>query len=263
MRNARALLLTIFVLIALVIFLLFALLRRHHTIAAVVSSQGFVGGMAEPGDTLVFTTLYHGDPGYTVRFSLKPYPCGVQDIPVTASSPGKCTVDSRNTDTPVYFFYSIISNTSQPGKLPPPSGEKPYSVVPCKLCSPIMYTGNDDARQMLLTSKTPSTHATATISCSDNATVTTADVSQNGAATLGWIAGSSWGVSGFKPDAANPTMTPPCSNGDNFSSSGTYAQCQITPNTTGKYTYSVHLDGCAKDGIGVGQLTIETASPSQ
>lgn len=252
MRNARALLLAICVLIALVIFLLFALLRQqHHTIATVVSSQGLVGGMAAPGDTLVFTTLYPGDPGYTVHFNFKPYPCGndAQDIPVTASNPGTCTVVSQKPDTPVYFFYSIKLNTSQPVKPDVRPKQYPYSVVPCKLCSTIMNSDNENASQLL--AKTSSSHPTATISCNGGtATVTPADVSQNGSATLGWIAASSWRAYAFLPSAI-----PACSNSNDFSSSGTYAQCQINPNATGKYTYSVHLDGCATDGTD-GQLNI-------
>jgi hypothetical protein len=276
MRGHRALLIALFILVVVVVLLLFALFKRHDKLITVVSSQGLVGGYALAGDTLIFTTLYPHDPGYVVHFLSKPYPCGkdpkghdIQTITVTADKPGSCKVTppegQQNSNIP--FFYEIeLDASSFAGQVAAQTSESteqfgqnehPYNAIPCRLCA-VMGLGNTDESDSdtLKNLGTGSNHVTKLITCGDDDTAVVGDavVVLGNAAALSWLGSPSWSTSGFTPVPASTNLA--CSNGSTFSSSGNQTQCQVA--TAGVYTYSVHLDTCAKDGTG--NLTINPST---
>jgi hypothetical protein len=276
MLKCRALFIEVLVLAALVLFLLFFLFGRHHTVTTVVSGGELSGGYAETGDRIAFRTLYRGDPGYTVNFSA-PYPCqdsDGKDITTLSVSGGKttyCTVTapSGQEGSGVVFSYTItqgagaVVEPSQNHKGRGKEGEFNDSANPCKLCSPVVGGGDGDggdamAGAVKAKKMSSSNNVTATITCSNGtsgpAVVTPATVTLGNNAELNWLAGGNWTAYSFVP--VPPSSNTACSDGNSFSSTGDYSYCKVKD--PGTYTYSVHLDGCAKDGTN-GSLTILAA----
>lgn len=277
MRENRVLQVEVGVLIALVLFLLFLLFGRHHTVTTVVSGGELSGGYAQTGDRIAFRTLYPGDPGYTVNFHF-PYPCqdsDGKDITTLSVSGGKstyCTVTaaSGQQGSGVVFSYTItqgagaVVEPSQNHKGNPGHGKEGEiydSANPCKLCSPVVGGGDGDGAMggdVKAKEMSSSNNVTATITCSNGtsgpAVVTPATVALGNKAELNWLAGGNWTASNFVP--VPPSSGTACSDGNSFSSTGDYSYCKVKD--PGTYTYSVHLDGCAKDGNN-GSLTIQAA----
>jgi hypothetical protein len=262
MRNGRALLLAICVLIALVIFLLFALFRRHNTITTVVSSNGFVGGSAKAGDTLVFRTYQGGDLGYTVSFTgSSPCKDGSKSLKVTPGQESSCLIQSSEGQQ-VSYFYQIIRNVSQ-------HDAQPYTVIPCRLC--YLNTGSvagDADGNKIKTSTPPSDNVSVQIGCKvDNnapgVDPQSASVLKDSVATIGWL----WIDSDWKVVFTNGT---PCAdNTTKFSSDGLNgpSQCSIDPNasTSKTYSYDWSLTSCnGKPASGTnGNVVLVAPPPAQ
>lgn len=263
MRNSRVLLLVIFALIALVIFLLFALIRRHATITTVVSSGGLVGGSAKPGDTLVFRTYQGGDPGYTVKFtSASPCVDGSATLKVTPGQESSCLIKSSEGQQ-ISYFYQIIRNISQ-------DNVHPNTVIPCKLC--YLNTGSvpgDAEGRQIPTPTPPSDNVAVQIGCNvDNKAPglnpQSASVLQDSVATIGWLqVDSDWTV-------VFTNGTPCTGNTTKFSSLGGStgpSQCTIDPKapTSTKYSYDWSLTSCnGKPASGTnGTVLLVPAQPNK
>jgi hypothetical protein len=263
MRNARALLLAIFVLIALVIFLLFAVLRRHNTITTVVSSGGFVGGSARAGDILEFRTYQGGDLGYTVLFTgASPCKDGSKDLKVTPEQAGSCSIISSE-GRQVSYLYKVVRNVSH-------GGPHTHTVIPCKLC--YLNTGSvpgDGRGKQILTPNTPSDNVTVGLGCTVNngnpgVDTDPANVIKDAVATIAWLKNDSEWTVVFN------NGTPCADNTTQFSSLGGStgpSQCSIDPNAATNasgYSYDWSLTSCnGKAASGSGTVVIKTPPPAQ
>jgi hypothetical protein len=275
MLKCRILFIEVLVLAALVLYLLFLLFGRHHTVIAVLS-DGLYGGYAETGDRIAFRTLYPGNQGYTVNFQ-SPYPCqdasgkNVTSLIVKGGATTFCTVTaSSGPSSGVVFSYTVTQGTG--GSVVDPTKTRKGSsgdgkegiindgVTPCKFCSPVI--GGEDGNGGEAVGAEAKVRALSTgyvrrkITCSNGKAVVD-DVPLPGdpplvpGINLDWWANYGW-------TASLPPTSTACSNGTSFSSTGTYSYC--TAKDPGTYTYSITLDNC---NSGTGNLTISAAPQEQ
>lgn len=264
MLKCRVLFIEVLVLAALVLYLLFTLYGHHDTITTVVSSSGLIGEYAQPGDTLVFTTLLPGDPGYTVKFT-NHLPCGDKypTLPVTPQKHGSCTVLPYTGQPGSYvpFYYQIIRNVSEQkeaeGEGPP--GEHPFGAIPCKVCNSYTNTGSvaGQGETEQLHSNAPSDNVTGQIYCSGTARVdpNPAIIIHDSVATMTWLGqdNPNWTVS---------FSTTPCKNYSQLSSDG-HSQCSIDPAASlPSYTYNWTSGTVGAPGYCNGTSTLNLVAPA-
>jgi hypothetical protein len=235
MRNRRALLIALCVLIAVVAILLFVLLKpkKGIDVVTVVAADGDSGILAHPGDTVVWTTLYATDPGYTVHIDkTRPSPCtnGNYDFPVSSGNDGRCTVSSSIGGAKVVpIYYTITPGVSAADKQI--SKARMFEVRGCPACPVMIGSLGDDkgAREKFLTGA--GFPSAAHISCVSK-TVTPLTVAPGKQIT--WIEddGEDWTVT---------IMTPlPCDKSTYTSKSGdsNSSVCTVSTSASGPYSYT-------------------------
>jgi hypothetical protein len=254
MRNCRALLTALFVLIAVVAFLLFVLLKpkKGIEVVAVVAADGESGVLARPGDTVVWTNLYPTDPGYTVHIDKrKPSPCtsGNFDFPVSSKADGRCTVSSSiggSMVVPIYYTVApgVSASVAQASKV------KPFEVKGCPACPVMMgsIVGEEEARRKFLIGVAGFPTA-AHISCvSKDVTPLSVDHGK----PITWIEddGQDWTV------AINAPL--PCDKSTYTSSAGdsNSSVCTVSANASGKYDYKATTTCNGSSTTYTGLLTV-------
>ena len=256
MRENRFLITVIFVLIAVVVLLLFALLTRHNHITAVVDPNGHVRQYAKPGDILEWKTYNSVGPNYTVSFPNNNGPCGpMRPLQVTGTQSQTCTVVTPPGDA--VYSYNIDppspSNGNQPVHIP-------FNVKPCQGCGTINVPGSSSDSATGSTAKTITpmkgdSTTPAEISCpipTDPASFSVNTLPPGG--TI-W-----WENQPINTWTLTFTGETPCkTDGKSFSNNG-YIECDVDSTASGPYAYKLTAYGCADNNNG--SLTITPAQPA-